>query len=430
MSVSVSGNQAHAASQTAKAASKRAGESVPRIPGRDGRGEAGIITGQIYKSRDMAASRRARPRSRPFTNFAAMHHIALLGCGGFIGSHCLDAFLSDPDARVEGWDWTDSKITSHLANPRFRFHAGDIYANPDLEGMLSECDVVISLAAICNPSQYNTKGVDVIESNFIQARRIADICARAGKWLIQFSTSEVYGQTLAHWTGAGEDRRDLYEMDEESTPLLLGPVSSLRWSYACAKQLLERYILALHQEKGLPYTIVRPFNFLGPRMDFLPGREGEGLPRVLACFTGALLDRRPLPLVDGGRARRTFLAVEEAVAALALMLRRPEAARNQIFNLGNPANETTIRGLAESMRSAAAEITGDEGFLAIPLIDVSAEEFYGSGYADSDRRMPRVDKALSLLGWKAETPLPVILRRTLEYSFRLHGFGAGSEPPI
>ena len=71
---------------------------------------------------------------------------------------------------------------------------------------LSRCDVVVSLAAICNPSQYNTKALDVIESNFIQARKIADLCAGLGKWLIQFSTSEVYGQTLAHWTGTRTGR--------------------------------------------------------------------------------------------------------------------------------------------------------------------------------------------------------------------------------
>src|SRR6185295_13872206 len=114
--------------------------------------------------------------------------------------------------------------------------------------------------------------------------------------------------------------------DEESSPYLLGPLASQRWSYACAKQLLERYIYALHKEQGLNFTLIRPFNFLGPRMDFLPGREGEGLPRVLACFTGALLDRKPLPLVDGGESRRAFLAVEEAVAALRLMLKHPQRA--------------------------------------------------------------------------------------------------------
>jgi UDP-apiose/xylose synthase len=350
-----------------------------------------------------------------------MPRIALLGCGGFIGSHCLDAFLADPAFEVEGWDWSSAKIANHLGRPNFRFHAGDIYAQADLPARLAACDVVLSLAAICNPSQYNTRALDVIESNFIQARKIADLCADAGKWLIQFSTSEVYGQTLSHWAGTGDSRPELYEMDEEETPLLLGPVSSQRWSYACAKQLLERYIYALHKERGLAFTLVRPFNFLGPRMDFLPGREGEGLPRVLACFTAALLDRRPLPLVDGGSARRTFLAVEEAVQALARMLERPEAARNRIFNLGNPANEATIRALAETMRAAAADITGDPAYLSLPLETVTAASFYGEGYADSDRRMPRIDRALRLLGWEPRESLPSILRRTLEHAFSIHG---------
>jgi UDP-apiose/xylose synthase len=349
-----------------------------------------------------------------------MPKIALLGCGGFIGSHCLDLFLAHPAFEVEGWDWNAAKIAGHLGHPRFRFHAGDIYAMADLRERLAACDAVISLAAICNPSQYNTRALDVIESNFIQARVIADHCAAAGRWLIQFSTSEVYGQTLAAWTGSGETDPARYEMDEESTPLLLGPIASQRWSYACAKQLLERYIYALHREKGLRYTLVRPFNFLGPRMDFLPGREGEGLPRVLACFTAALLDRRPLPLVDGGRARRTFLAVEEAVQALMRMLERPDAAQNRIFNLGNPANETDIRGLAERMREAAAAVTGDEAYLSAPLVAVSAREFYGEGYADSDRRMPRIDLARRLLGWEPREDLPSVLRRSLEHAFSIH----------
>ncbi|HLP41657.1 MAG TPA: NAD-dependent epimerase/dehydratase family protein, partial [Fibrobacteria bacterium] len=198
-----------------------------------------------------------------------MPRIALIGCGGFIGSHFLDAALSDPAFTIEGWDWEARKITCHLDNPAFTYHEGDVYAFPGLEEHLARADVVISLAALCNPSQYNTRGVDVIESNFVLPRLIADACARNGRWLIQFSTSEVYGQTLSHWTGAGDSDPTLHELDEESSPLLLGPVSSQRWSYACAKQLLERYVLALGREQGLAYTLVRPFNFLGTRMDYL-----------------------------------------------------------------------------------------------------------------------------------------------------------------
>ena len=343
-----------------------------------------------------------------------MPKLAILGCGGFIGSHCLDTLLADPEFQVEGWDWSADKILPHLGHPRFRFHAGDLYADPDLEGRLRDCDAVIALAAVCLPSQYNTRPLDVIESNFILPRRVADLCARLGKWLIQFSTSEVYGQTLRHWTGGGPGRPDLHELEEESSPYLLGPLSSQRWSYACAKQLLERYIFALHKERGLRYTLIRPFNFLGPRMDFLPEASGDEAPRVLACFSAALLNRRPLLLVDGGRSRRTFLAVEEAVEALRRMLKRPDRAQGHVFNLGNPANETTIRGLAERMRAVAAEVSGDATYLDLPLRDIPAAEFYGEGYADSDRRMPRIDKARRLLEWAPSLPLETILCRVLE----------------
>ena len=62
-----------------------------------------------------------------------MSRIALLGCGNFIGSHFLDAALLDPDTFVEDWDWdwTPAKILSHLPRPNFRFHAGDLYSQPD-----------------------------------------------------------------------------------------------------------------------------------------------------------------------------------------------------------------------------------------------------------------------------------------------------------
>jgi UDP-apiose/xylose synthase len=147
---------------------------------------------------------------------------------------------------------------------------------------------------------------------------------------------------------------------------------------------------------------------------------------VLACFTSALLDRRPLTLVDGGRSRRTFLAVGEAVEALLLMLERPGMARNRVFNLGHPGNEVTIRALAELMREVAAEVTGDATLAATPLVDVPALEFYGEGYADSDRRMPRIDRARNLLGWSPRLPLRDILRHVLDDAFRTHGAPRGA----
>lgn len=347
--------------------------------------------------------------------------IALIGCGGFIGSHLLDALLPCPEFSVVGFDTQDDKIARHLHHPRFVFHRGDAYTHASLEAEIAAADAVIGLAAMCNPSQYNVRGIDVIESNFVLPRRIADLCARFGKWLIQFSTSEVYGQTLAHRAGLTSPDARHYVLHEDTSPLLMGPTHEQRWSYACAKQLLERYVLALHRERGLPYTLIRPFNFLGTRMDYLPGHDGEGTPRVLACFTGALIDKGPLTLVDGGHAKRTFLAIEEAVGALLGMLRQPVRAQNRIFNLGNPNNEATIRELAETMRRIASEITGDASYLELPLIDVPALEFYGEGYADSDRRMPDITKAHQNLGFEPKVTLSEMLRAILSEAFVTYG---------
>lgn len=51
------------------------------------------------------------------------------------------------------------------------------------------------------------------------------------------------------------------------------------------------YSIAEGAENGLDFTIVRPFNWIGPRMDFIPGIDGpsEGVPRVLACFSNVCI---------------------------------------------------------------------------------------------------------------------------------------------
>ncbi|KAI3701989.1 hypothetical protein L6452_27537 [Arctium lappa] len=90
-------------------------------------------------------------------------------------------------------------------------------------------------------------------------------------------------------------------------------------------------------ENGLAFTIVRPFNWISPSMDFIPRIDGpsEGVPRVLAFFSNNLLRREPLKLVDGGESQRTFENLGRA--------------NGHIFNVVNPNNEVTIRELAEMM---------------------------------------------------------------------------------
>lgn len=341
--------------------------------------------------------------------------IAIIGCGGFIGSHLLDRVLSTTTYRVIGVDIAYQKIARHLDNPRFTFVNKDMHDARAMQAVIKKSGTVFMLAAICNPSLYNTRPLEVIDVNSIGSLPLVALCAETGARLVYFSTSEVYGRTAASLTGADGDPAQVL-LHEDRSPLILGPVSAQRWCYACAKQLMERSIFAYGKERGLNYTIVRPFNFIGPRMDFLPGIDGEGVPRVLACFLSALMSCTPLQLVDGGRNRRAFTYIDDAIDACMILLEREAAAKGQIFNIGNPANETTIADLALLMIRIWNEIGpgGACNAAANGTRVVSAEDFYGQGYEDSDRRVPAIDKARALLGWEPKTGLETALRVTMQ----------------
>jgi UDP-apiose/xylose synthase len=339
--------------------------------------------------------------------------LLLLGCGGFIGSHLLDRILSATSWHVIGVDIQSSKIASFLSHQRFTYVNLNVYDSDAVREQVAKCDVVISLVALCNPSLYNTIPLQVIDINFLRPYELASMCTEMGKWLIHFSTCEVYGKTIASFESEDTGDPSKTVLTEDSSPMILGPISAQRWSYACAKQLLERAIYALGFEKGLDYTIVRPFNFIGPRMDFIPGVDGEGVPRVLACFMDALLFHKPLQLVDGGVNRRAFTHIDDAVDAMMRMIDRPEAAKKQIFNIGNPANELSIAELARKMIAIYKEIRPELSHCEFEIKSVSGREFYGEGYEDSDRRVPDITKARMLLGWEPGIGLDEGLRTTI-----------------
>ncbi|MFB9148813.1 NAD-dependent epimerase/dehydratase family protein [Roseovarius ramblicola] len=351
--------------------------------------------------------------------------VLIVGCGGYIGSHLLDRLLADPQIRLTGWDPNTAKIMNHLSNPNFRLHQTMLSSENELRAFRQEArssDVVINLAAICNPSEYNTNPLSVMRSNFMEPSRIVDICAEENTWLIHFSTSEVYGRTLQSYVDdTSYDDPSLFEFEEDTTPLIMGPVRNQRWSYASSKQLMERYVYAHHKQNGLPFTIVRPLNFFGPRMDFIPKRDGDGVPRVLACFMAALLDRKPLQLVDGGHARRTIVSIHDAIDAIESMIRNRGKAENRIFNIGNRDNEVSMAQLADLMIETFISVSGDETYRTHPVENVSGQQFYGEGYEDCDRRMPNIDAARTLLGWEPKTALRDILTETVAYYFDLYG---------
>ena len=327
--------------------------------------------------------------------------ILVLGAGGFIGSHLVEHLVDRAEHQIVGLDLTREKLSGSL-NHGFQFHEADVRAMPELvDDLIRKADLCVDLIAYANPSIYVTSPLEVFNLNFVQNLRVAEMCMRHDTRLIQYSSAEVYGKT----TEGGA-------YNEETSDVIFGPVNKQRWIYATAKLLLDRVLYAHGAAGNLEYTIVRPFNFIGPRIDYLVPPGSMGGPRVFAHFMSALLGQGPMYLVDGGNVHRAFLHIEDATSAFQTILDRPDDTRNQIYNVGNPDNNVTIRELAQMMARLYGEITGEAARSA--LVDVKGEEFYGPGYEDSDRLPPDISK-IRRLGWDPKHDLEKTLHDAMSY---------------
>ncbi|KAL8228414.1 hypothetical protein R6Q57_015998 [Mikania cordata] len=126
---------------------------------------------------------------------------------------------------------------------------------------------------------------------------VVKYCSENNKRLIHFSTCEVYGKTIGSFLPKDSPLRQdptYYILKEDTSHAYLAQLRSRDGPEGA--------------ENGLEFTIVRPFNWIGPRMDFIPGIDGpnEGVSRVLACFSNNILRREPHKLMDDGESQRTL----------------------------------------------------------------------------------------------------------------------------
>lgn len=342
--------------------------------------------------------------------------ILCLGGAGFIGSH-LTARLLKEGHLVTVVDQDHGKIQEWMGLDNLRVVKEDI-RRPEwgLMELVQDADLVIDLIAYANPGLYVKIPLEVFRLNFTENLKIAEACVTLNRRLIQFSTCEVYGKTPASFLNGqllNSEDPQFATFSEDSTNLIMGPVEKHRWIYASAKQLLERVLHAYGIEQEFNYTIIRPFNFIGPNIDFLPS-EYEGIPRVFSFFMDALLHGGTMKLVDGGHHRRCYTYVEDAIDCIYKIVLNPNGVCDkQIFNIGTPENEISIQGLAYLMKDLYLEHFYQPGRPLPEILSVSGEEFYGKGYEDSDRRIPDINKAKTLLGWEPKWGLKELVLTTM-----------------
>ena len=218
-----------------------------------------------------------------------------------------------------------------------------------------------------------------IETNVRATEVVLGAAAKKQKLVVVASTSEVYGKSTSFPFREDQD-------------LQLGPTSHSRWAYACSKALDEWLALAYSSERGVPVTIVRFFNTVGPRQT---GRYGMVLPN----FVSQALREEPITVYGTGEQSRCFGHVQDAIEGLLRLIDIP-AARGEVFNIG-AEEEVTITRLAELVREACGSSS--------EIHYVPYSEAYAAGFEDMMRRVPDVTKLERLTGFKPRITLAQII---------------------
>jgi nucleoside-diphosphate-sugar epimerase len=338
-----------------------------------------------------------------------MKRILILGVNGFIGHHLSQRIIADSDWDIYGMDMQTDRISDLLGESRFHFFEGDITINREwIEYHVKKCDVVMPLVAIATPATYVREPLRVFELDFEANLPIVRAAVRYKKRVIFPSTSEVYGMCT-------DD-----EFDSDRSHLVLGPINKPRWIYACAKQLMDRVIHAYGQQEGLDYTLFRPFNWIGSGLDSISTAK-EGSSRVITQFLGHIVRGEPIQLVDGGTQKRTFTYIDDGIAALMKIIENVDRiASGKIYNIGNPANNLSVRELAQMMLALAREYHEYRDSAAqVRIVETTSADYYGAGYQDVQNRVPRIDNTERDLAWRPQVAMDDALRRIFD-AYRGH----------
>ena len=331
--------------------------------------------------------------------------VLILGVDGFIGNHLSERLLNSGKYEVHGMDLGSTSIQRLKDQSGFHFSEGDISIHREwIEYHVRKCDMVLPLVAIATPIEYTRNPIKVFELDFEENLRVVRYCVKYGKRIIFPSTSEVYGMC------------DEAEFNEDDSRLILGPIRKQRWIYSCCKQMLDRVIWAYGAQKGLQFTLFRPFNWIGPRLDSLESAR-IGSSRAITQLILNLAEGTPIQLVDGGSQKRCFTDVKDGVECLYRIIENNEnCCDGKIINVGNPDNEASIRDLAEILVKKFHQHPLHKRFPPFAgFREIESRAYYGSGYEDVQHRKPSIKNARRLLNWTPKIHIEQSVEETLDF---------------
>jgi UDP-glucose 4-epimerase len=313
------------------------------------------------------------------------------GSAGFIAGYLVEELLAAGHEVVGIDNFSKYGHVNHSydTHPRYRAVVGDAKDAGLLRELLADCDQFVAGAAIIGGiSLFHERAYDLLAENerITAAAFDAAIAAHRDAKLQKItvvSSSMVFESTSVYPTPEGEQRK--------SPP----PGST----YGFQKLATEYFAQGAHEQYGLPFTIVRPFNCIGIGekratydKEVMSGNVKLAMSHVVPDIVQKVLKGQdPLHILGDGRQVRHYTYGGDLARGIRLAIESP-AALNEDFNLSTDQS-TTVRELAELVWR---KIRGDE-----PIRIVSDAPYP----YDVQRRVPSVEKARRLLGFEATTTL-------------------------
>jgi UDP-glucose 4-epimerase len=306
--------------------------------------------------------------------------IFITGGTGFIG-----ATLAGKLAEHNHIILYDNLARNSLKDRAFRDHPnitliqGDVLDYENLAKPMKGADIVVHCAAIAGIDTVIKSPTTTMRVNMIGSANVLEAAYRQShiERVVCFSTSEVFGQQAFR--------------SNETDKTVMGTVGEARWTYAVSKLAEEHLAIAYHQEKGLPTTVVRPFNVYGP------GQVGEGAIRI---FIERAIRNEPIEIHGDGTQIRAWCYVDDMIDGTTRTMVNPRAV-GESFNIGNQRAVVTIYGLANTIVRV--------------LHSESPIRFSRKDYVDVELRIPAVQKARELLDFEAKVDLEEGIQCTAEY---------------
>ncbi len=330
-----------------------------------------------------------------------MTTVVVSGSAGFIGGYVVAELLEQGYSVVgiDNYSKYGKVARSYDDHPRYRFVEGDARDVELMTKLLSDADHFVAGAAMIGGiSYFHTYAYDLLATNerVIAASCDAAIAAhRAGdlQKVTYVSSSMVFESTDA-WPS--------HEGQELEVP---PPLSS----YGFQKLAVEYFARAAHQQYGLPYTIVRPFNCVGVgearalgEVEVLSGNVTLAMSHVVPDLIQKVAKGQdPLHILGDGSQIRHYTYGGDLARGIVLAIEHP-AALNEDFNLST-AQSTTVLELAEKIWT---KMRPGEPFR------YAADPPYEY---DVQRRIPATDKAKALLGFEATTTLDEMLDEVIPW---------------